>query len=76
MAATSTDSAKNCTTICPRSAPTTLRTPISLARWVARAVARFMKLMHASARMNTAIAANVRTALALPGVLISASLCE
>ena len=41
---------------CDLAAPTTLRNPTSFARLAAHAVARFMKLIEAIIRMNTATA--------------------
>jgi hypothetical protein len=48
---TNNDSPMNCPINCLLPAPTTLRTPISLALRKERAVARFMKLMQAMTRM-------------------------
>jgi hypothetical protein len=47
-------------------APFTLRTPISLPRFVARAVHRFIKLIHAIIKMNMAIRLKSRTYSILP----------
>ena len=49
------DSLKNCRINCGRPAPSTLRIPTSRARLVARAVARFIKLIQAISRMKNAI---------------------
>jgi hypothetical protein len=59
-------SPKNCPISCDRSAPRALRIPTSVARSAARAVARFMKLMHPSSRMKSPIAENVYTVVIEP----------
>ncbi len=47
-------SPRNCQTNWSRAAPRVLRTPTSRARIMARAVARFIKLMQAMSRINAA----------------------
>ncbi len=48
----------NCCIKTPRTAPTTLRTPISLARFTDRAVVKFIKLIQAMSRIKTATMLN------------------
>ena len=50
----------------PRRAPETLRSPTSLARPAARAVARFMKLMQAMRRTSRAIMEKLLTLWSVP----------
>ena len=54
--AISTDSPRNWRMSWPRFAPTVLRSAISRARIMARAVARFMKLKQATSRISAPIA--------------------
>lgn len=61
VAASNRDSPMNCATRPLLCAPITLRTPTSLARCPLRAVARFIKLIHAMSRMIQAITVNKRT---------------
>src|ERR1700722_15158819 len=49
------DSPRNCMINCLRSPPTTLRMPISLARFRDRATVRLTKLMQAISKINSAI---------------------
>src|SRR6185295_11600354 len=51
--ATIIDSDKNCTNICHRAAPVTLRTPISRARVNERAMERLVKLKHDVRRITS-----------------------
>src|SRR5450432_2369867 len=50
---TKNDSLKNCCTSCPFKEPIALRMPTSLARFSARAVLKFIKLMQASNSTKT-----------------------
>src|SRR5689334_8891514 len=61
MKETNNDSPMNCPINCLLPAPTTLRTPISLALRKERAVARFMKLMQAITRIMIATMENIFT---------------
>src|SRR4030095_8139177 len=58
---TNIDSPINCATNCLLPAPTTLRTPISLALRKERAVARFIKLIQAINKIITATIENILT---------------
>jgi hypothetical protein len=55
MAEMRIDSPRNCLMSCERLAPMTFRNPTSLERFMERAVARFMKLIHAMNNINAAI---------------------
>ncbi len=65
----------NCLINTPRTAPTTFLTPISFARFTDRAVVRFMKLMQAISKINTAIMLNKCTySMRPPSILPSLKL--
>ena len=59
--ATITDSFRNCFITCLLSAPTDFLMPTSFARFSLRAVERFMKLIHATSRINMPMTPNIHT---------------
>ena len=68
-ATTNRDSPRCCVINCERFAPITLRSAISLARWPARAVDRFTKLIVATITMSRAITEKAITISISPPVL-------
>ncbi|SKB87620.1 hypothetical protein SAMN05660293_02783 [Dyadobacter psychrophilus] len=76
MKAINMDSDKNCDTKPFRVEPNTLRTPISLARLMERAVVRLMKLTTAISKMNNPIPVKIYTYSILPFGVSSPALGE